>query len=45
MREKLFGGIKKWFWIGGGIAGTAVAVATINKKTVEPDLPVPPDLP
>jgi hypothetical protein len=45
LSEKLFGGIKKWLWIGGGVAGTTVAVATINKKTVDPDLPVPPDLP
>jgi len=45
LREKLFGGVKKWFWLGGGAAGTFFAVRSFGKKTVEPDLPVPPELP
>lgn len=42
--EKLFGGIKKWLWIGGGAAGTFFAVRSFGKQQ-EKDLPGPPELP
>jgi len=45
MSEKLFGGVKKWLWIGGGAAGTFFAVRSFGKKAEEPDLPEPPELP
>ncbi len=47
MSEKLFGGVKKWLWIGGGtLATTGIAVLLSKEKsTPEPDLPVPPELP
>jgi len=45
LREKLFGGVKKWLWLGGGAAGTFFAVRSFGKKTVESDLPGPPELP
>ena len=45
LREKLFGGVKKWLWLGGGASGTFFAVRSFGKKTVEPDLPEPPVLP
>lgn len=45
LSKKLFGGVKKWLWLGGGAAGTFFAVRSFGKKTVEPDLPPPPELP
>lgn len=45
LREKLFGGVKKWLWLGGGAAGTIFAVRSFGKKAEEPDLPEPPALP
>lgn len=45
--RRLFGGNKKWFWVGGGtLASTGIAVLlSKDKKKPDPDLPVPPDLP
>jgi hypothetical protein len=47
MSEKLFGGIKKWLWVGGGTLATAgiAVLLSRDKSTPDPDLPVPPDLP
>jgi hypothetical protein len=47
MREKLFGGVKKWLWIGGGAVGTFFVVRAFGNKEPEPekDLPEPPELP
>lgn len=47
LSEKLFGGVKKWFWVGGGTLATAgiAVLLSKDKSTPEPDLPVPPDLP
>jgi hypothetical protein len=47
LSEKLFGGIKKWFWVGGGTLATAgiAVLLSKDKSTPDPDLPVPPDLP
>jgi len=45
LSQKLFGGVKKWLWLGGGAAGTYFAVRSFGKKTEEPDLPPPPELP
>jgi len=45
LSEKLFGGVKKWLWLSGGAAGTFFAVRSFGKNPVEPDLPVPPELP
>ncbi|GEM_PF-4344230 len=43
--EKLFGGVKKWLWLGGGAAGTFFAVRSFGARTEEKDLPEPPPLP
>jgi len=46
LTEKLFGGIKKWFWVGG--AGVLVAWFIPGPNPApdpDPDLPGPPDLP
>ncbi|MCI0692223.1 hypothetical protein L0337_09505 [candidate division KSB1 bacterium] len=45
MSKKLFGGVKKWLWIGGGAAGTFFAVRSLGNKEPEKDLPEPPPLP
>jgi hypothetical protein len=48
MEEKLFGGKKKWLWIGGGVVGVGVAailIAQSGGQAVEDPLPRPPDLP
>ncbi len=48
MEEKLFGGKKKWFWIGGGVVSVGVAAVLIGRSggtTPEEPLPGPPDLP
>jgi tetratricopeptide (TPR) repeat protein len=44
--RRLFGGNKKWFWVGGGVV-TAGAVGFLARKdkTPENDLPEPPALP
>jgi len=44
LSEKLFGGVKKWLWLGGGAAGTFFAVRSFGKEP-EKDLPEPPPLP
>lgn len=41
VHEKLFGGIKKWFWVGGGVAA---AIIFWPRTDPEP-LPGPPPLP
>jgi len=45
MSEKLFGGFKKWLWIGGGAAGVAATIIILQSKPEEKDLPGPPPLP
>jgi hypothetical protein len=43
LSEKLFGGVKKWLWIGGATTG-AVLAAIFWPPNEEPDLPEPPGL-
>lgn len=44
-REKLFGGVKKWLWLGLSAGGTYFAIRSFGKKAEESDLPGPPELP